>query len=71
MLHCPSCGAETFRLGRPITIWQTLDITFTEIPGGYEVHDDQLHDTLEEGEIEEFTCAECETPMDKALLTLD
>lgn len=68
MVCCPACGSETFRLSREITIWQTLEVRFTDQPGCYEVVNGQLHDTLDEGEIEACVCDECDAPMDLALL---
>lgn len=68
MIECPQCGGDTFRVGRAMKIWQTLDIRFTDEDGNFEVEDDQLHDSLEEGDFEEFVCLNCDHTMDLALL---
>jgi hypothetical protein len=62
-LHtCPTCGHDVFRVGRPVRIWQTLDIVVYE-DGGFAVEDDELHDTLAEEPFEEAECAHCGTAM--------
>lgn len=68
MRQCPKCGSDTFTMGRTVKIWQTLEVRFTDELGNFDVEDDELHDTLEEGEIEEFLCRECDHRMDKTLL---
>jgi hypothetical protein len=59
---CPTCGENTFTVGRPIRVWQTLEIRLYE-DGTYAVEHDEVHDTLDEEAFEEAACAGCATPI--------
>jgi DNA-directed RNA polymerase subunit RPC12/RpoP len=60
MVTCPHCGSDRFTVGRPIRIWQTLEIDEVDDAGGFEVLDDELHDTLDEEPFEEAKCLACD-----------
>jgi len=60
IITCPHCGHDRFTVGRDITIWQTLHISRIDADGNYTVDDDDLHDTVEEGEFAEVAnCDNC------------
>lgn len=60
MMQCPHCGNSHLEVERLITVPQTLTI-HCHPNGNYEVEEDELGDTISEGEFTNVHCLACDS----------